>query len=34
MVVMDWEEYVSKAQELLVQPVYRSIPMDPSLSPN
>ena len=30
MVVMDKEEYVSKAQELLAQPVYRSIPSDPT----
>ena len=30
MVVMDKEEYVSKAQELLAQPAYRSIPSDPT----
>ena len=30
MVVMDKEEYVSKAQELLAQPAYRSIPCDPT----
>ena len=30
MVVMDKEEYVSKAQELLAQPLYRSIPNDPT----
>ena len=30
MVVMDKEEYVSKAQELLEQPEYRSIPSDPT----
>ena len=30
MVVMDKEEYVSKAQELLTQPAYRSIPSDPT----
>ena len=29
-VVMDKEEYVSKAQELLTQPAYRSIPSDPT----
>ena len=30
MVVMDREEYVSKVQELLAQPAYRSIPRDPT----
>ena len=30
MVVMDKEEYIRKAQELLAQPVYRSIPSDPT----
>ena len=30
MVVMDKEEYVSKAQDILQQPVYRSIPRDPT----
>ena len=30
MVVMDREEYVSKAQELLAQPAYRSISSDPT----
>ena len=30
MVVMDKEEYVSKAQELLAQPAYRSSPSDPT----
>ena len=30
MVVMDREEYVSKAQELLAQPAYRSMPSDPT----
>ena len=30
MVVMDREEYVTKAQELLAQPAYRLIPRDPT----
>ena len=30
MVVMDKEEYARKAQELLAQPAYRSIPSDPT----
>ena len=30
MVVMDKEEYVSRAQKLLAQPAYRSIPSDPT----
>ena len=30
MVVMDREEYVSKVQELLAQPAYRSLPRDPT----
>ena len=30
MVVMDREEYVTKVQELLTQPAYRSIPRDPA----
>ena len=30
MVVMDREEYVTKAQELLAQPPYRLIPRDPT----
>ena len=30
MVLMDREEYVTKAQELLAQPTYRLIPRDPT----
>ena len=30
MVVMDKQDYISKAEELLVQPVYRTIPRDPT----
>ena len=28
MVVMDKQEYISKAEELLAQPAYRTIPRD------
>ena len=30
MVVMDRQDYISKAQELLAQPAYRPIPRDPT----
>ena len=30
MVIMDKEDYNNKAQELLAQPAYRSIPRDPT----
>ena len=30
MVVMNWEEYVTKVQELLSQPAYRLLPRDPT----
>ena len=30
LVVMDKEEYISKAQELLSQPAYKGIPRDPT----
>ena len=30
MVIMDWEEYNSKAQELLTGPAYKSLPRDPT----
>ena len=29
MVVMDKQEYINKAEELLAQPIYRKIPKDP-----
>ena len=30
MVIMDKEEYINKAQEVLAQPAYRGIPRDPT----
>ena len=30
LVVMDKEEYISKAKELLSQPAYKDIPKDPT----